>query len=122
MFESLVKKPPFFNHLTNRRNQVALLQLRLNFSNLNYHLFLKGCIESQTCACGSSREDTKHFLLSCTMYNEPRQKLSASINNISNNININVNTLLYGINAQYELNNAISNCLYEYIEQTGRLY
>ncbi len=55
--------------------------MRTVFCNLNYDLFIKGCIiDSQECECSHQKEDVTHFLLHCPIFNAPRMIM---INNIS---------------------------------------
>ena len=59
-----------------RLGQTLHARLRLECSDLNYHLYINNIIDSSLCKkCSiSTREDPDHFLLFCPKYNEPRQK------------------------------------------------
>lgn len=115
--------PYLFNHKTSRPNQVSFMQLRLGFSNLNDHLFLKGCVENRSCSCGFEKEDTKHFLLHCNLYQQIRFKLVNDISCINNSVNLSANVLLKGSPAlSNEDNMSIFNCVYNFLQESKRLY
>ena len=56
-----------------------LAQLRLGFSDLNAHLYVKGCINSPICNCGTSAETINHYFLVCLNYSNNRQILLNSV-------------------------------------------
>ncbi len=113
------KSPNLFNHETNRHNQVAFMQLRLGFSNLNDHLFKKGCVTDRSCSCGFEREDTRHFMLHCNQYDTQRIVLQNKLSDF--NVNLTIKLLLYGSdNLSEQQNMHIFNCVYDYIEQSKR--
>ncbi len=68
----------------------------MGFSNLNDHLFLKGCTDDRKCECGAPKEDTKHYFLKCQKYTGIRNDLFNNIHSISENLHITVNILLFG--------------------------
>ena len=72
-------KPRLFLNDTPRNVQIALAQLRCGFSNLNFDLYRKGCIDYAMCACGSNKEDATHFLLKCSLYTDKRNNMLHSI-------------------------------------------
>ena len=61
--------------------QVVLSQLRLRFSNLNEHLFSKGCIDSPQCRCSGGSETVKHYFIECPMQSGPREDLFGILHN-----------------------------------------
>ena len=79
-----------------RTTQVQFSQIRMGFSNLNDHLFLKGCTDDRKCECGAPKEDTKHYFLKCQKYTGIRNDLFNNIHSISENLHITVNILLFG--------------------------
>ena len=90
--------PPFFNNNIPRHSQVVIGQLRIGFSDLNSHLFDKGCINSPQCPCGFINENTKHFLMTCPNHNVIRDTLLTNLANMNLNLPINPKLLLYGGN------------------------
>ncbi len=56
-------KALIFNHDIDRNTQVAFMQIRMGFSNLNFVLYSKACIINPTCSCGSGKEDARHYFL-----------------------------------------------------------
>ncbi len=115
-------EPTFFNHNTSRANQVALLQIRLNFSNLNNDLFNKGCIENKSCACGAAKEDAKHYFLQCTLYDTDRTILVRNLKQVAPVKNLSLALLLYGNKKFTEIENmSVLKCVYDFIQSTKRL-
>ena len=57
----------YLSYIGDRSATIFHTRLRLNFSALNYHLFLKNCCPSPACAALSdaSIEDVKHYFLNC---------------------------------------------------------
>ena len=86
---------PFDNTLP-RKSQIMLAQLRIGFSDLNQHLYNKGCNDRPNCECGHIREDTRHFILFCPLYSEQRQIMLTNINQLQLNVSFTTNNLLYG--------------------------
>ena len=61
-------------------------------STLNAHLFSKNIIDSPICVC-AAREDTQHFLISCTRYTTLRQEL---VNRVTPVFQPSLNVFLFG--------------------------
>jgi hypothetical protein len=61
-----------------RAAEITFVQMRMGFSNLNYHLYSKRCIASPLCVCGQV-ETVDHFLLECSLYQRERTQLTAQI-------------------------------------------
>ena len=82
--DSLFNKPTKYSHFSygQGRSAVHLTRLRLNFSQLNYHLFQHHCIDYPTCKCGYHCETTEHYLLHCTLYTSQRSSLLSAVSNI----------------------------------------
>ncbi len=89
-------KPLPFNHNTTRQLQVIFTQIRMGFSNLNYDLFSKGCIENKECDCGFVKEDARHFFLNCPNYSNSRNILKLKIFDIGNITSLTLPILLKG--------------------------
>ena len=75
-----------------RRGQIYHARLRMRCSTLNAHLFSKNIIDSPICVCGA-REDTQHFLMSCTRYTTLRQEL---VNRVTPVFQPSLNVFLFG--------------------------
>ncbi len=54
-------KKSLFLLCVSRHAQVAFIQLRIGFYNLNYDLYIKNCVEAGNCECGHIREYSKHY-------------------------------------------------------------
>ncbi len=74
---------PLFNHNSPRYAQIVIAQLRIGFSDLNSHLFEKGCSESPRCSCGRRCENICHFIWYCPIYTELRQSLLAELHKLN---------------------------------------
>ena len=63
-----------------RSTETKFNWLRSGFSRLNDHLYRHGQLaESPQCECNQDVEDTKHFLLDCTRYEEERDVMIEAI-------------------------------------------
>ena len=58
---------PYY-YVGNREAQVVHCKLRLNMSDLNYHLYLRYLSDNRSCPCGNEREDTRHYLKFCPLF------------------------------------------------------
>ncbi len=72
-------KALLFNHDITRNTQVAFMQIRMGFSNLNFDLYSKASINDPKCSCGSGDEDVRHYFLRCPNYDIIRQTLVTNI-------------------------------------------
>ena len=63
-----------------------IFQLRVGLSNLRSHKFHHNFSDtlSELCLCGHGVEDTKHFLLDCSMYDLQRNELMQNVAEILN--------------------------------------
>lgn len=104
-------KPYFMSNTIDRKAQIIIAQLRLEFSDLNSHLHKKGCTQSPVCQCGYPTENTYHFLISCPQYREIRDLMMQKINNLHIAYPINVDMLLFGT----DLNENVYANLQEYL-------
>ena len=75
-------KPPVYYNTGSRQGQIHHARLRMESSDLNYHLVKRYISENMTCACGAVREDPEHFLLFCPKYADDRSNLIRTINGI----------------------------------------
>ena len=117
-------KPLFICSDVSRKKQVAFAQIRMGFSNLNYHLFSHGCIENASCPCGHSVEDCQHFLIDCPLYTQLRTETFQLIQDISprNAIRITPDTLLFGNSSlNHDQNTILQHYVMNFIYRTGRL-
>lgn len=109
--------PPKY-YLTGKRiGQIYHARLRTKCSALRQHLFSKNIIDDPFCACGAV-EDTRHFLISCNLYNIQRQEM---FNNILPICQPTYNTLLYGnIELSIMANKEIFHAVQEYLIKSKR--
>ena len=107
-----------------------IFQLRLGLSKLKLHKMNHNFKDTSNsaCACGSKRESTSHYLLSCKMFHQERKDLLNSLNPIliRNNLILNedekVALILYGGKSlTLEENRSILNATIKYILDTKRL-
>ena len=105
-----------------RKLNISHCQLRNNASNLKSHLFNQFLSENTFCAnCNHPVEDNKHFFFICPKYNDVRQILLDSINSIADNVDINIELLLFGNRLfSYDMNIAIFKSVQKYISDTQR--
>jgi len=115
------KENTYFYHIPNRSLQVALMQMRLGFSNLNGDLAKHGCIPNPNCTCGFQSEDVNHYFLFCPLYRTARQTLLESINEKYGDLHIDTNVLLYGSPTLNKIeNNQILEYVFKFIDITKR--
>ena len=62
--------------------QIIHARLRSKRSSLKEHLHLKNVVDSPLCRCGAV-ESTKHFFLECPFYNNQKDKMRQTINEIT---------------------------------------
>ena len=66
-----------------RSSETQINWLRCGFSHLNDHLHQhEQLVDSPTCECGKSTEDTRHFLLDCEKYDTQRDEILNTIETI----------------------------------------
>ena len=82
----------------NRKFQIIMAQMRMNFSDLNDHLFRHHCIDSPLCVCQKASETVIHYLFECELLDEQRHIMFESLYEIltENNIDFTVDILLQG--------------------------
>ena len=69
-----------------RKTQIILSQMRVNFCDLNSHLFDKLCVDSPMCSCEVEIESIMHFFNSCANYDAERIKFRTEIHAVFGNI------------------------------------
>ena len=111
-----ITPPPYF-YLGQRKEQIIHCRLRLHMSDLNFDLFNRHLTDSKACQCGANKEDSHHYLLTCTIHNQSRQETLSNLPPIA----LNTKTLLNG-NCNYSLafNNYIFSLVHEYIKLSRR--
>ena len=121
MITSLEPPKPLFNYSIPRKSQIIVAQIRIGFSDLNAHLYDRGCTEFPRCSCGHKREDIRHFLWVCPLYNDIRNVLIDKLANMNLKVPINFKLLLYGNNQlPINVNQSIHNHLSKYLLDSNR--
>ena len=79
----------------NRKYNVLHARLRMLCSPLNDHLYSHiHVVDSPKCSCGHSRENTKHFLLECQLYDSDRKLMRQKLEALP--FEVTLHNLLYG--------------------------
>ena len=92
-------------------------RLRMDCSSLNHHLFSKNIIDSPLCICGRP-ETIKHYLFECNRFNNLRQEMMQSINQLWEPT---LHALLYRVtDLSDETNRQLFIIIQEYILRTER--
>ena len=101
--------------------QVILSQLRLRFSNLNEHLFSKGCIDSPQCRCSGGSETVKHYFIECPMQSGSREDLFGILHNYTDDKSTPaiLNIILQSVNIR-DHNFKIMEAVSKYIIESNR--
>ena len=69
-----------YNQLGNKRRHIAwIARLRTGHCSLNQYLERFNIIDNAKCECGRGKETVKHFLLTCSKYEEERDKLRREV-------------------------------------------
>ncbi len=107
-----------FNHGIDRNTQVAFMQIRMGFSNLNFDLYSKACINDHTCWCGSGSEDARHYFLRCPNYDIIRQILVSNFS-IQLNLVATLPSFLFGNKTLTEIDNMeLFKFVYKFIQES----
>lgn len=109
--------------LGKRKYQIIMAQMRLNFSDLNSHLFDKHCIPSPLCDCRQSDETVEHYFLECSRYDEQRNDLLSALYDLvaEYNIDFDINMVLNGSpTISNEDNVKLTQAVHDYIQGTQR--
>ncbi len=109
----------------NRLVQMAHTRIRVNFSNLNSHLFRYNLIASPNCITCNTPETPKHYFFNCTSYTNQRTVMLESIQNLLSdhdiNIRVTIGLLLEGNQEiSYNINTKIFDIVHKYICDTAR--
>jgi hypothetical protein len=92
---SNLKKVPEYFHIGNRKENIALCQIRNEASNLNLHLYDHHLTDRINCPnCDCPCETPAHFFIHCPEYNNQRQTLKNTFTKL--NINFHLQTILNG--------------------------
>ena len=73
------------------------------------------------CSCGSLIEDAMHYLLECKLYYNQRISLSLLNDLINMNIQINIETLLFGNDTNTDQTNSFFLIRFFFIKQTKKV-
>ena len=84
---------PIIYNTGSRKSQILHSKLRLECSDLRFHLYRRNLCASPLFSCGSI-ENTEHYLLHCPKYNDIRR---TTIHTLTDYTNINIVLLLYGL-------------------------
>ena len=107
-----------------RKFNVVLAQMRLEFSDLNDHLYSKGCVESPLCQCGHGNETIHHYLFDCNAptYAIPRQRMLTNLRQlVPPNVLLNSQIILGGIeDGDVQLNANICEAVCRFLLETNR--
>ena len=109
----------------NRLAQMAHTRIRVNFSNLNYHLSRYNLIASPNCTSCNTPETPRHYFFNCTSYSNQRITMFDSLRKLFSDNNINVRITL-GLLLQgnqelsYHINTKIFDIVHKFICDTAR--
>lgn len=120
--DGLRRATPQYSYTIDRKTDIILNQMRLGFSDLNHHLFSKGCIPHPTCSCGYHSEDLGHYFFQCHLFENQRHSLLQNLSKIlPPDTPVTVETLL-GITDHFEtqLNTEIIQAVASFIKNSGR--
>ena len=132
--ESFYYRLPTHLHFSHgpRYPTIHLTSLRLDFGQLNFHLFQHKCVNSPMCKCGHPNESTIHYLLHCPLYNNARLGTMSSLTTMfmqsilpfdprHTTENILCSTLLKGNPVLSTIQNChLFDVVFEFIQQTDR--
>ena len=107
--------------LGNRKTQRILCQMRVDFSDLNFHLFSKNCSDTPNCSHCLIAETPIHYFLECPKYTNQRNLLLEDLTTLCPDTPITINLLLHGkYNSNTNINKLILQAISQYIELTDR--
>ena len=114
-----VSPPKWFNSGCRKYN-ILHARLRMLCSPLNDHLYSHiHVVDSPACPCGHERENNKHYLMDCPLYDAARQTLFNSLQQIG--FECTLANMLYG-SAAYSVNKNTQafNLIQDFIENSER--
>ena len=82
----------------NRRLQIITAQIRMNFSDLNFDLFRKHCIDNAMCSCNQAIETGYHYFFECKLFEQERHILFSVLYDVleHNDLEFTLEVLLSG--------------------------
>ena len=90
-------KPPSYYNSGIRNGQVLQAKLRMECSDLNYHLVQRHIQDNSKCdQCGPISEAPAHYLLQCPNYLTHRIEMKNKLESLDLKIDINSDILIYG--------------------------
>ncbi len=97
-----------------RANQMIHAKMRMECSDLNYHLFLRYIQDEHSCQCGAPVEDPDHFFRTCPLYTDLRNEIFG--------VDIpNIHTILNGYDdSDTDNNGQMIIKVHNFIEKSGR--
>ena len=103
-----------------RTNSILHARMRMLCSPLADHLYSQiHVIDSPQCQCGFARENNKHYLLQCPLYDVERMEMVTKLTEI--NFQPTVNNLLFGNNDYSESKNETAfSIIHKFIKSTRR--
>ena len=119
--------PPSYFFIGSLSANISHTKLRVNASNLNAHLFSLQKVDSPSCSCGYPSENTKHFLLTCPLYQNQRdslfQTLSSALNTEFSTIpsSVQFEMLVYGKHLGRGLDGVVATAVQRFLILTHRL-
>ena len=105
-----------------RKTQIVLSQMRMDFCDLNGQLYNKLCVASPLCSCGDHIESPLHFFRSCRNYSAQRTLFLMSIHSTFGNVQIPaLEHILHGDpNMSLELNVKLCHLIHSFVKNTNR--
>lgn len=114
---NIPKKNPLF-YIGSRSENIVMAKLRMESSNLNFHLTALNIIDDPSCICGNEREDPIHYFFQCPLYMRPRAALHNAVSHLAP---FTLKTLLFGReNLDIETNRHIISSTIAFIKTTER--
>ena len=112
--------PPFWYCCGDRKTAVVHAKLRMLCSPLNDHLYSHiHVIDSPQCRCGNPRENNRHFLFDCPLYQIERRQMMSDLTALK--FPITLNSLLFGNHKLNEADNvAAVRIIHKFLSDTGR--
>lgn len=106
-----------------RYENIIHARFRMECSCLKDHLYKMHIIDNPTCLCGMSPETVSHYFFGCNLYQNQRQVLFETIENVLEieKENITLEMLLHGVdNWDIEKNKVLFDSIHNYFKSTHR--
>ena len=112
--------PPIWCSSGDRKIAVVHAKLRMLCSPINDHLYSHiHVIDSPQCHCGNPRENNRHFLLDCPLYQIERRQMMIDL--LALKFPISLNSILFGNPKLSEAKNiAAFEIIHKFLSDTGR--